>query len=361
VSAVEATTKAFAEALELHAASQCSEDDLLYAAAASLSEDFLDPRALSLYDQTQYSDPTFPFERFHARSRIAWKRGRWLDTGASVWVPAFMAYFGARPSLNQSFVEVTTSGLATGKSFEDASIRAICETVERDAFMITWLAQTPSARLIPDAIDEFTRGIVREFEERGLGMQFYLLQAGIDIPVVLCLIFGDGKNWPGTTVALGANADPAVAVRHAVMEQALIGPALRRELLDGERKIPGRAKQVRTPLDHALYYFPQSRARAFRFLDAESLQPILLSELPRPRRTALALYRKRLGDVGVRVALTDLTPAVVAADGPLRVVRALGSNLQPLHFGFGLTRSASTRLRRVTKGKELNSRPHPLA
>ena len=360
VSAVEATTKAVAEALELHSASKCSEDDLLYSSASALREDFLDPRALSLYDRAQYSDPAFPFERFHSRSRIAWTRAQWLDTGAEVLAPAFLTYFGARPSLNQSFAQVTTSGLATGTSLEDASMRAICELVERDAFMTTWLAQVPSQRLIPDAIDEITRGIVGEFAARGLGMRLYLLRAGIDIPVVLCLIPGDGKNWPGATVGLGAHADPFIATRRAILEQALIGPPLRREMLDGKLRIPRRANQIETPLDHALYYVPKRRARAFDFLDAERLDPVLLSELAEPKKIALALYSKRLQEAGVRVAIKDLTPTVVAAESPFCVVRALGTNLQPLHFGFGLARSASQRLRSLAKKKELNSSPHPL-
>jgi ribosomal protein S12 methylthiotransferase accessory factor len=360
VSSAEATTKAVAEALELHAASKCSEADLLYSSAGSLSGDFLDPRALSLYDRAQYRDPAFPFERFHSRSRIAWTHARWLDTHADVLVPAFLTYFGAPASLNQNFAEVTTSGLATGTSLEDASMRAICELVERDAFMTTWLARVPSQRLIPDAIDEVTRRIVDEFEARGLGMRIYLLKAGIDIPVVLCLIPGDGKNWPGATVGLGAHADPVIATRRAILEQALIGPALRREMLDSQRRIPRRANQVATPLDHALYYVPKGRARAFDFLDPGKLDPVLLAELAQPKKITLDLYRKRLQDAGVRVAIKNLTPTAVAAESPFCVVRALGTNLQPLHFGFGLARSASRRLRCVAKKQELNPVPHPL-
>ena len=358
VSSVEATMKAVAEALELHAASQCSEDDLLYSCAGTLSEDFVDPRQLYLYDRAQYKKVDFPFERFHSRSRIAWTRGQWLDTGGKVWLPAFLTYFGANPSLNQSFAQVTTSGLATGTGLKDASMRAVCELIERDAFMITWLAQVPTRRVIPDCIDEITRVLINEFENLGLEMRLYLLSVGVDLPVVLCLILGDGKIWPGGTVGLGAHADPVFATRKAILEQALMGPALRREMLSGKSRIP---RRVRTTLDHALYYATKRRARAFHFLDAENLEPVLLSELAQPEAISLDLYTRRLRDAGVRIAIKDLTPPDVAAESPFRVVRALGTNLQPLHFGFGMSRAASPRLRCFAKKDGLNSNPHPLA
>jgi ribosomal protein S12 methylthiotransferase accessory factor len=361
VSSVEATTKAIGEALELYAASRCPENELLYSSPAALTEAFLDPRQVGLYDRDQYEKTDFPFERFHSRSRIAWTRGQWLDTGAAVWLPAFLTYFGAHVSIEQSFAQVTTCGLATGTSVEDASIRAICELVERDAFMITWLGQVSARRLLTDsALDQQTRAIVSKFEIEGLVMRFYLLSVGIDIPVVLCLILGDGNSWPGATVGLGAHANLVMATRKAVLEQALMGPALRRAMLAGKPRIPARASQIRTTLDHALYYVPKRRALAFDFLESGKLGPVFLSKLERPETVSLDFHVRRLRDAGVRVAVKDLTPPEVAAKSPFRIVRALGTMLQPMHFGFGRSRACCPRLKPMAK-KGLNSRPHPLA
>jgi ribosomal protein S12 methylthiotransferase accessory factor len=359
-SAAEAKTKAVAEALELYASSKCSENELRYSPAGTLTEDFLDPRRLCLYDRAQYKQDNFPFARFHSRSRIAWTLGQWLDTGADVWLPAFLTYFGADVSIDQNFAQVTTSGLATGKSVEDASMHAVCELVERDAFMITWLAQVPARRLIPDSVDQITSAIVRGFEARGREMRFYLLSVGVDVPVVLCLMLGDGKSWPGATVGLGAHASPAIATRKAVLEQAMMGPSMRKEMLAGQRRIPRRANQVRNPLDHALYYVPKLRARALSFLESGKLDPVSLSGMQEPQTVTLDLYLTRLQEAGVRVAVKDLTPADVRAASPFRIVRALGTTLQPIHFGFGLSRSASPRLRRCARNG-LNPHPHPLA
>jgi ribosomal protein S12 methylthiotransferase accessory factor len=239
-------------------------------------------------------------------------------------------------------------------------MHAVCELVERDAFMITWLAQVPARRLIPDSVDQITSAIIRGFEARGREMRFYLLSVGVDVPVVLCLILGDGKSWPGATVGLGAHASPAIATRKAVLEQAMMAPSMRKEMLAGQRRIPRRANQVRTPLDHALYYVPKLRARALSFLESGKLDPVSLSGMQSPQTVTLDLYLTRLQEAGVRVAVKDLTPADVRAASPFRIVRALGTTLQPIHFGFGLSRSASPRLRRCARNG-LNPHPHPLA
>jgi ribosomal protein S12 methylthiotransferase accessory factor len=356
--AAAAETKAVAEALELYAASNCADDDLVFSSVARLKEDLVDPRDVCLY--YRYSDVRdLPLQRFSSRASIAWTQGQWLDTREPVWLPAFLIYFGARVSMDQSFAPITTSGLATGTSVDDAALRALCELVERDAFIITWLAKLPARRVIPDeSLDSDTGAIVRRFQRRGLESRIYLLNAGIDLPVVLSVIFGDGKDWPGATVALGAHPDPIEAVRKAILEQALMGPGIRRMLID-RWIVPRRRREIKTPYDHALYYLRPHRARDFKFLDSTNTPPISLSTLQTPNDLSLESVVCALARAGTRVAIKDLTPPDVAVSSSFRVVRALATGLQPLWFGGETPRLISPRLRRFAKNV-LNPRPHPL-
>jgi hypothetical protein len=59
----------------------------------------------------------------------------------------------------------------------------------------------------------------------------------------------------------------------------------------------------------------------------------------------------------MRVVIVDVTSPDVARI-PMRVVRALGPNLQPIHCGFGLERMANPRLDALKRG-ELNCDIHP--
>ena len=51
----------------------------------------------------------------------------------------------------------------------------------------------------------------------------------------------------------------------------------------------------------------------------------------------LAACRERLDRAGVRVAIADVTAPDVA-ESPFRVARAIGTDMQPIHFGFALRR-----------------------
>lgn len=359
LTALEAMTKAVAEALELYAARQCSQTDLRYCSLSDLDQDFLDPRQLSLYQLSQYRKPRFPYSRFTSRMQITWTRGSWLDSGQRVWLPAHLTYFRVDLSGEPEFSQVTTSGLAAGTTIENASLHAILELAERDAFITTWLCQLPSRRLLPDAsLDHASARIISRFERQGMEVRFYLLENEINIPVVLCVVLGDGRQWPGATIGLGAGANCVTATGKALLEQALIGPAMRREMLAGKRVIPKRPQNIKTPLDHALYYTPKERARAFDFLDSKKMPAVSLSDLELSHTISLAGCLDRLRAAGVRVAIKDLTPSKFSTR--FRVVRALATKLQPIHFGFDLARLGNPRLSRMMK-KGINPHPHPLA
>jgi ribosomal protein S12 methylthiotransferase accessory factor len=190
-------------------------------------------------------------------------------------------------------------------------------------------------------------------------VRLYVLNAGIPIPTVLCLVLGDGKDWPGATVALAAHLSPHIAARKAVLEQGMIGPSIRRQMLDRKCPIPRRPAEVHRPMDHALYYIPRERAAAFDFLRS-GRESILLADLGERPRASLASCLERLAEGGLRVAVKDLTSPDVAACSPFHVVRALSPFMQPIHFGFNLGRLANPRLKGMMRGR-LNPDPHPLA
>jgi ribosomal protein S12 methylthiotransferase accessory factor len=359
LSAVEAMVGAVGEAIEHYAGGRYRKADLRRASLEELDEEHVDPRELCLYSDAQYADPNFPFARFDPAQPIEWTRGQWLDQRGPVLMPALPTYLDYDAPFEEQFCQVTSSGLAAGADFDDAALRATLELIERDALMITWLGRRPGQRLLVDeAIDEGAREVVRQLEERGARIELHHLDAGLGVPVVACLGFGDGERWPGATLSLSAHPIPRVAARKSILEQGQIGPHIRRLMAAGEPPIPHRPEDVRELMDHALYYAPASRAAIFDFLRAG--EPISAADLPAPAEATLDACAALLGRAGVRVAIADVTPPDLRG-GPLRVVRALATNLQPIHFGFHLRRLGARRLLAVTPATSFNPHPHPLA
>ena len=120
--------------------------------------------------------------------------------------------------------------------------------------------------------------------------------------------------------------------------------------------IPERPEDVRTLVDHALYYIPPSRAGAFAFL-AEGGE-VNAGELEEPPAISPGVLVSRLRAAGLRVAVADLTSPDLAAT-PFRVARALGPDFQQIHFGHELGRLGNPRLLTMAS-RGINPDPHPL-
>lgn len=359
LSAVDALLGAVGEAVERYSASRFRVAETCRSRLADLDGPALDPRALCLYDDWQYEQPGFPFARFSADRPLPWTEAHWLDGGGPVWVPALPTFFNFPAPPEEYFCQVSSNGLAAGGSLDDAALRAVFELVERDAFMLSWMARRPGRRLMPDdTLDPGVGEVIRQLARRGARTELYLLDVGLGLPTVVAIAFGDGREWPGATVALATHASPGVALRKAVLELGHVSPYIRRLMVGGERPVPACPEEVRTLEDHALYYVPPERARAFDFLrDGSALLP--LAELAGPATVSREECAARLAAGGVRVAIADVTSPDVAT-GPFRVARALGTDMQPIDFGHHLRRLNNPRLKAMLTGP-VNPDPHPLA
>jgi len=356
-----ALVSAVGEAMEIFASSQFNSFELVHKSWRSLGSDSLDPQSLSLYEESAYDENPASYSRFDPQRPIHWVQGQWLGTDSPVLVPALptFRYFPATPE--ERFCQVTSNGLACGFDFRDAALRATLELIERDALMITWLARLPQRELLFDeGLAPPFQEIVENVRQFGADVRLFVLKAGINVPVVLAVAFGDGRNWPGAVVGSGADLTLRGAAEKAILEIGQMGHYLRSVLRHNPDSIPARPESVRSMPDHSLYYLPKRRNSAFDFLSAENRSPVSLDfQLPAPDGATLEpgdpldAVIHALEEAHLRVALVNLTTAALHKT-PFTVVRALGENLQQNHFGHHLARTRNPRLRQF-----LVSSPNP--
>lgn len=358
---LDALIGATGEAIERYSASRYRKSDLHLAPANAMHEEFVDPRRLCLYSDEQYAQPNFPYARFDDAHPIHWTRGRWYGTDEPVWVPALPTYFNFEPCQHEFFCQVSSNGLAAGADDDDAATRALFELIERDAFMLTWLCQLPARRIVIDeSLDPGLREVIRTLERRGASLELYLLDGtDLEVPAVMCLALGDGTQWPAVSVALSCHLDPRTAVRKAILEQGHVGPYLTRKV--AEQKTPPRTpEEVHTLEDHAAYYFAPEKLVAFDFIRRSEKAPVALRDLAAVDDVSPAAVRARLDAAGVKVAIVDVTSPDLR-ESPFRVARAIGLDVQPIHFGERFRRLRNPRLEKFRGGRPLNFDPHPLA
>ncbi|KYF70543.1 TOMM precursor leader peptide-binding protein [Sorangium cellulosum] len=356
--AVDALIRAVGEAIERYASARIDRAGFLRASIVEMKGDFIAPERLGRYEEAQYARPGFPYALVVATTPIDWVLGRWLDTGAPVHVPALAAYYTYCAPPEARFFDVTSNGLAAGATLDDASMAAALELIERDAFMISWLARRPGRRIVLDeSIDPDAREVARQLADCGARVELYLLEAGIAVPAVMCVGYGDGKRWPGAVVSLAAHLSPRAAIRKAILEQGQIVSYVFRFVTGQEVVIPARPEDVRTLDDHAAYYFPAERAAAFAFLREGGA--VTASQLEEPGEVSLSELARRVTAAGLRIAIVDVTSPDLAAT-PFRVARALGPEFQQIHFGHELAQLGNPRLRSMAP-HGFNPDPHPMA
>lgn len=219
----------------------------------------------------------------------------------------------------------TSNGLAAGSNLEDAAMRAAMELVERDAFLAAWLTARPGRRVNLQNEPELHE-VIAGVEALGAAVEIYILDTSAFGTTALCLALGDGQAYPGVTLGLGCDLEPRLAIGQAVLELGQTGPYLRRLMQSNAVSAPACPAGVKTMLDHAAYYFPAERARAFDRLRGKERRSL----------------RRQLSDL--RIAIVDVTSRDVAT-GPFRVARAVSPDLQGISYGYGFERAVVNRIR----------------
>lgn len=339
-----AVLSAVGEAIERYSASIVDADRIVWKRPRELDGEFLDPRMCGLYSDEQYERQGFPYVPFDAEIEHPWVQGRWASNGKPVWIPAVFVFLTVELRQEQSICQGTSNGLAASTDKDDASLRAILELLERDAFMAAWLTGRSAQRIdLDDSLDPNLHDVLKGIKGLGANVEVYSLPTSAIGTTVLGLAFGDGENYPGVTFGLGCDLEPRAALKQAVLELGQTGPYLRRMMQSKTLTVPSDRTAVREMLDHAAYYFPRERSSAFDRLRSNR-ESARLSDLK--VNHSLQDCVTALNKAGVRVALIDVT-SVDVATGPFRVVRAVSPDLQPIWYGYGMERRPVERVRKL--------------
>jgi ribosomal protein S12 methylthiotransferase accessory factor len=148
------------------------------------------------------------------------------------------------------------------------------------------------------------------------------------------------------------------AIEKAILEQGHVGPYIRRLARKQGAKIPSDPSEVRTLIDHALYYVDPGRALGVQFLGEKG--GISYRELVNEPELSGEDCLARFDGAGLRIAIADVTSPDLL-DRPFRVARAIARYIQQIDFGHHMRRLANPRLAALLDGRPVNPAPHPIA
>lgn len=371
----EAIRGAIGEAIEHYCAAHLDVYKTHRAPWSAVLPEAVAPTECVLYSETQYARNSFPYRRWNPADELTWLPMIELPGRGRVFAPATLIYLNlGQIRVEEFFCPVTSNGLAAGPDLDFAILHGLYELIERDSFLITWLNRLPAPEVDSSDHPPIACSIREHYARFAVNIHVFNISADLPAYVMMGLAVDRTGRGPAVVVGLGCDLDPAVAITKALFEVCQVRPGeVRRYQRERPAERLGSYADVRTLEDHSAFFHPLEALKEFSFL-LENGRSQKLEELPNRSLGSvtanLETCVKALTGCGSRVLYADVTTADVAAYG-LRVVRALATGLQPMHFGHGEERLGGRRLYQVPmllgyctgiRGEgDLNPCPHPIA
>ncbi|MGW5190067.1 YcaO-like family protein [Kribbella sp. NPDC004138] len=193
-----------------------------YSDLVSDGEHAVDPEGITLFSQSQYAQPGFPFHPLTRDQQLHWVAG-WSDTDRRpAWLPASLTYInwyntgwgaGDKPVNGTYF-----AGVAAGPSLEFAIDSGLTEIIERHATMVWWLNRQPLSKLRATPL---LRSAWRANNKHGR-LRGWLLDVENEFgyPVVAGVV--EDQETAVMTIGFAARADPEQAALKAWAEGLIL-------------------------------------------------------------------------------------------------------------------------------------------
>jgi ribosomal protein S12 methylthiotransferase accessory factor len=352
-----ARAAAIGEAVERYSACFADPDRLVVATARELGRRAVDPARFALFTATQYALPRFPYVPFTRDTELAWIECRSLPGGEAAWLPAQVVHLA--PARDEPPIcRATSSGLACHTKAETATLVALLELLERDAFMITWRTRLSWPRLDWTGHAPLEQFADTRLRPTGLDVHAIDLSAFWEIPCVL----GVARSTVPGDAPVGVGAAAAATIERAVVKALDEAVRVRSWANALQRVGVPMPTEIRDFDDHIRFYAEPSNASGTLFLDAshERRHALDVPTLAAPHLDALC---GRLARRSASAYAVDVTSPDVREAG-LTVMRVVVPELCALDVEHGAQLLGGRRLYdepvRLGFGRRpLNPDPHP--
>lgn len=357
-----ARARALSEAAERFAGAVYDERAFVLGSFRHLAADAVPSSAFALFSAAQYAEPDFPYVPFTESTPVNWTWGYSLLQRRRVLVPAAFVYRPYWPGGHEArLADLPTTGLACGRSLEEATINGLYEIIERDAIVIAWLNRLPVPRIAVEGAGWTS--------DSGRTLSVHDITTDLTIPTRLAIVID--RSAAIVSAGAAAQLDGREATDKAVAEALMIESVLR-SITSRPSQSPAATSEVETLEDHMLFYCNAERMRELDFLlqAPTSATEAASREAAREPLDELRVVLEMLRQRSLDAIVVDVTLPEIAAAG-LHVVRTVVPGLIPLTFGQRFAAKGGERLYQVPvrlgyretplREDQLNPAPHPFA
>jgi ribosomal protein S12 methylthiotransferase accessory factor len=322
-----ARAAAIAEAAERYAGAW-PQGRLRVAAYAEIRDLALGPDRIPALSARELEHPKSPNVPFDPNAPMRWVEAVNIVTGATVLIPAVMAYYGMHGSFPaERFWCPISTGHAAQSTLEGAIVKGILEVVERDMIATSWLQRLALPRIAPEHYSERLTYLTDALALQGIETRLYDMTADLGVPAAYCLQIKADNDETHQWLGASAGHSLADAAEHAALEAACIYGC---NLATADDEPPADVASIDAVSDGCRYMAARSRMAAFSHLFHDKPgRAAPHADLARDPREALADLVERLGRRGMDALVVETTPAEFASAG-LHTACVVIPQLQPM-------------------------------
>lgn len=345
----------------------------IWASYKELGDKAIDIKKIVALSQKQLKNENYKRFRYDENSKFLWTKAISLRDGKKYYVPTQLIYLSYKYIPREKIIYLPIStGAAGGSSLLSALRRGICEVIERDAFLITYLN-----RLHPPKLDlkKLKNPKINEwlelFERYKLNLSVLDITTEFGIPTFLSVVTDRSGIGSAVSTGLKTHLNPIEAILGSIIESQHPRCWIREIAEERPERInkinPGKIKTIE---ERALYWSPVKRIKDIEFLISQ--KPKLLKDYIFKKnwseKQSVEELLARLYKHNMDVYFKDITIPKISRLG-YKVVRVIIPQTTPFYLNEAVPYFGGTRLYNVpremglknkaTKEEDLNPIPHP--
>jgi ribosomal protein S12 methylthiotransferase accessory factor len=370
----QAAAKSVSEAVERYSSAIFDMEELPLSSFDAAAFPCVPPEEFVTYSAEQYEWPGFIYVPFERSTPVRWTEMTDLYTGGKISVPSayvHMPYIYFQGTGDSPICQPISSGLACHITPEQSIVSAICEVVERDAFMINWQAMLAMPQIRIETLSDANFDRVARFEKVGHFVTLFNITMPEGIPTIMAVCRHSLPRIPALVFAAAADPSPEEAVRKSLDELAHTRRYMQMIKNDFEPlEVQPDHENITDQVTHLSFWcqHPNAQRADFTFqskkrIDFEEIPDLSTGDPARDVRTLV----EKIHAGGHRVLLTELTTPDVAEYG-FCVTKAVIPGYHPLQMGYKYRSLGGTRLwekprqlglKGITREGGDNPSPHP--
>ena len=318
------------EAVERYGSSFYQVDRMMNKAACEFNGGEIVPiDKYALFAPQQYEQDDFPFVPFTKDLPLHWDQAFDIVEQKQKYVPAIFLYMPFQAD-EKPIAEQISTGFAVHSDLQLATLSAIFEVAERDAFSISWLnmLELPKIR-----IEGELRELVNNIIPKHLEIHLLDMTTEVGVPSVVGILKGDQDFGDFIAVCACARYDLFSATEKTIIELCQSVPYARL-LKEQDRKFD-RYEEVQTFADHSLFYLYRRDLWPIfdKWLDAKPTISVKREKPVAPIEQINGL-KKKFAQHDIPILLKDKTTNDLDEAG-FRLVRAVCPGMIHLNGTYG--------------------------